>query len=45
MKGVDETNPTPAMRVGYVKLPVDAAERELDMPSSRPPRPSVPATP
>ncbi len=31
IKGVDETNPTPAMRVGYVKLPVDAAERELDI--------------
>ena len=31
MKGVDETNPTPSMRVGYVKLPVDADERELDI--------------
>ena len=29
VKGVDETNPTPAMRVGYLLLPVDAAEKEL----------------
>ena len=29
VKGVDETNPTPALRLGYALLPVDAAEREL----------------
>ncbi|MBW7885027.1 MAG: hypothetical protein H3C34_20810, partial [Caldilineaceae bacterium] len=29
VKGVDETNPFPATRVGYVKLAVDTAEKEL----------------
>lgn len=29
LKGVDETNPTPAIRVGYVPLTVDTAEKEL----------------
>ncbi len=27
--GVDETNPTPAMRIGYVELTVDTAAKEL----------------
>ncbi len=43
VKGVDETNPTPAMRVGYVKLPVDTSERELNIaitPSAETVRPS-----
>ena len=31
VKGVDETNPTPAIRVGYVELAVDASEKELDI--------------
>ncbi len=31
IKGVDETNPTPAMRVGYLLLPVDAGEKELSI--------------
>jgi hypothetical protein len=31
VKGVDETNPFPAARVGYVKLDVDVAEKELDV--------------
>lgn len=31
VKGVDETNPTPAMRVGYLLLPVDAGEKELSI--------------
>ncbi|RME65184.1 MAG: hypothetical protein D6790_02215, partial [Caldilineae bacterium] len=31
VKGVDETNPAPAMRVGYVLLPVDAAAKELSI--------------
>lgn len=29
VKGVDETNPFPATRVGYAKLAVDTAEKEL----------------
>ncbi len=29
VKGVDETNPIPALRVGYVELPVDASAKEL----------------
>ncbi len=29
VKGVDETNPTPAMRVGYVQLAVDTSRKEL----------------
>ena len=29
VKGVDETNPFPAMRVGYVQLNVDTKEKEL----------------
>ena len=29
VKGVDEGNPTPAMRLGYVELPVDIKEKEL----------------
>ena len=37
-KGVDETNPTPAMRIGYVQLNVDTAAKELtlDIESSAP---------
>jgi uncharacterized protein YfaS (alpha-2-macroglobulin family) len=31
VKGVDESNPYPATRVGYVKLPVDTAEKELSV--------------
>jgi uncharacterized protein YfaS (alpha-2-macroglobulin family) len=31
VKGVDETNPFPATRVGYVKLAVDTAEKELSI--------------
>ena len=31
VKGIDEANPTPAMRVGYLLLPVDAAEKELSI--------------
>ncbi len=31
VKGVDETNPFPAMRVGYVQLPVDSAAKELTL--------------
>jgi len=31
VKGVDETNPTPALRVGYLLLPVDAGEKELSI--------------
>lgn len=30
-KGVDETNPTPAMRYGYVELPVDTASKALSV--------------
>lgn len=30
-KGVDETNPTPAMRIGYVQLNVDTAAKELTL--------------
>ncbi|MEZ4715338.1 MAG: Ig-like domain-containing protein [Caldilineaceae bacterium] len=29
VKGVDESNPTPGQRIGYVELPVDIAEKEL----------------
>ena len=29
VKGIDETNPSPAMRVGYVQLSIDTAEKEL----------------
>ncbi|MBV7332372.1 Ig-like domain-containing protein [Chloroflexi bacterium TSY] len=29
VKGIDQTNPIPAMRLGYVQLPVDVSEREL----------------
>ena len=29
VKGVDETNPFPAMAVGYLELPVDTGEKEL----------------
>jgi uncharacterized protein YfaS (alpha-2-macroglobulin family) len=29
VKGVDESNPTPAMRIGYVQLDVDTAEKAL----------------
>ncbi|MEZ4659744.1 MAG: Ig-like domain-containing protein [Caldilineaceae bacterium] len=29
VKGVDETNPFPAMRLGYAKLTVDVAQKEL----------------
>lgn len=29
MKGMDETNPLPAFRVGYVRLPINPAEKEL----------------
>jgi|GEM_PF-408303 len=29
MKGMDETNPLPAFRVGYVRLPVNPREKEL----------------
>ncbi|MCE7984839.1 MAG: hypothetical protein DYG89_27010 [Caldilinea sp. CFX5] len=29
VKGVDESNPTPAMRIGYVQLNVDTAEKAL----------------
>lgn len=29
IKGIDETNPTPAMRLGYVQLNVDTAQKEL----------------
>lgn len=29
IKGVDESNPTPAQRIGYVELPVDIGEKEL----------------
>ncbi len=29
VKGVDETNPTPALRIGYVELPVDVSQKEL----------------
>jgi len=42
-KGIDETNPTPALRVGYIKLPVDTNERVLDIvvePSAETVRPS-----
>ncbi len=28
-KGIDETNPTPAVRIGYVELPVDVGQKEL----------------
>ncbi|HXF60807.1 MAG TPA: alpha-2-macroglobulin family protein, partial [Caldilineaceae bacterium] len=28
-KGIDETNPTPAMRIGYVQLTVDTSAKEL----------------
>jgi hypothetical protein len=31
VKGVDESNPYPATRVGYVKLAVDTAEKELSV--------------
>jgi hypothetical protein len=31
VKGVDETNPFPAMRVGYVQLNVDTSQKELAM--------------
>ncbi|RLT32512.1 MAG: hypothetical protein DWI57_18330, partial [Chloroflexi bacterium] len=31
VKGMDATNPTPAMRVGYLLLPVDAAQKELSI--------------
>lgn len=31
VKGVDETNPIPAMRLGYVQLPVDAGQKELSL--------------
>ncbi len=31
VKGLDETNPFPAMRLGYVQLPVDAAAKELSV--------------
>ncbi|MBI3959034.1 MAG: Ig-like domain-containing protein, partial [Chloroflexi bacterium] len=43
VKGVDATNPTPAMRVGYLLLPVDAGEKELSIhieSSVPPPQPS-----
>jgi len=29
VKGIDEYNPTPAMRLGYIQLNVDTAEKEL----------------
>ncbi len=28
-KGMDETDPTPAIRIGYVELPVDVGQKEL----------------
>ncbi|MBX3000013.1 MAG: Ig-like domain-containing protein [Caldilineaceae bacterium] len=31
VKGIDETNPVPSLRVGYVQLAVDAAEKELSI--------------
>ncbi|MEZ4836718.1 MAG: alpha-2-macroglobulin family protein [Caldilineaceae bacterium] len=31
VKGVDETNPFPSMRVGYVQLPVDTAAKALSL--------------
>jgi uncharacterized protein YfaS (alpha-2-macroglobulin family) len=30
-KGVDETNPTPAMRIGYVQINVDTSAKELTL--------------
>jgi uncharacterized protein YfaS (alpha-2-macroglobulin family) len=30
-KGIDETNPTPAMRIGYVQINVDTAAKALDL--------------
>ncbi|MBI1878966.1 MAG: hypothetical protein HYR94_12240, partial [Chloroflexi bacterium] len=31
MKGMDESNPLPGFRVGYVRLPVNPAEKELNI--------------
>jgi uncharacterized protein YfaS (alpha-2-macroglobulin family) len=31
VKGVDETNPTPAMRIGYVQINVDTGTKELTL--------------
>ena len=46
-KGIDETNPTPAMRAGYAQLMVDTAEKELSVqaePSAKQVKPSATIT-